>query len=104
MRNTYLCEIYSLDDKLRTAFRTFEIMVPICLLGCKLEYAILKKFLKNSSHEFPRLISKSKTTVSTIPDSSFPLATKCHFNQDSSTIQELQQLTLCFLYNKYNKY
>lgn len=40
MRNTYLCEIYSLDDKLRTVFRTFEIMVPICLLGYKLEYAI----------------------------------------------------------------
>ena len=41
MRNTYFCEIYSLDeDKLRTAFRTFEIMVPICLLGCKLDYAI----------------------------------------------------------------
>lgn len=28
MRNTYLCEIYSLEDKLRTDFRTFEIMVP----------------------------------------------------------------------------
>ena len=37
-------------------------------------------------------------------DSSFPLATKCHFTQDSSTIQELKQLTLHFLYNKNNKY